>query len=284
MASFIADRNSVTIYLDDGRNMTVWSDHHKFNDIVDFVKRGMFVEAFDAYEAAKQRVTVAIANNSQQNTVQIIGGEVLYKGYPLHNHLTDRIIQMIREGYSDVTPMLRFLENLMNNPSSRAVNELYAFLEYGRLPITEDGHFLAYKKVRDNYTDCHTGKINNKVGQIVEMARNQVDDNCNNTCSSGLHFCSREYLQSFSGSHLMVIKINPADVVSIPVDYNNTKGRCCKYVVVGELEMTDDERNRLEGVYNDDYDFTDDDDADDYCLFCNEKERECVCVVDDKLM
>ena len=29
----------------------------------------------------------------------------------------------------------------------------------------------------------------------------------------------------------MIVKINPADVVAIPTDYNNTKGRCCKYVV-----------------------------------------------------
>jgi hypothetical protein len=33
-----------------------------------------------------------------------------------------------------------------------------------------------------------------------------------------------------------LIKINPADVVSIPSDYNNAKGRCCKYVVVGEIQ------------------------------------------------
>jgi hypothetical protein len=33
----------------------------------------------------------------------------------------------------------------------------------------------------------------------------------------------------------MAIKINPADVVSIPADYDNTKGRCCRYVVASEL-------------------------------------------------
>ena len=33
----------------------------------------------------------------------------------------------------------------------------------------------------------------------------------------------------------MILKINPRDVVSIPVDYNNTKGRACKYEVVDVL-------------------------------------------------
>jgi hypothetical protein len=33
----------------------------------------------------------------------------------------------------------------------------------------------------------------------------------------------------------MLVKINPADVVSIPSDYNNAKGRTWKYEVVGEV-------------------------------------------------
>jgi hypothetical protein len=67
------------------------------------------------------------------------------------------------------------------------------------------------------------------------MNRQDVDDNCNNTCSTGLHFCSLNYLGSFgsSGDPVVILKIDPKDVVSIPVDYNNTKGRCCKYEVVG---------------------------------------------------
>jgi hypothetical protein len=34
----------------------------------------------------------------------------------------------------------------------------------------------------------------------------------------------------------MVVKIHPKDVVSIPSDYNNSKGRACKYTVISELE------------------------------------------------
>jgi hypothetical protein len=37
----------------------------------------------------------------------------------------------------------------------------------------------------------------------------------------------------------MILKINPADVVSIPSDYNNTKGRTCRYEVVGEHIVED---------------------------------------------
>jgi hypothetical protein len=39
----------------------------------------------------------------------------------------------------------------------------------------------------------------------------------------------------------MIVKVFPSDVISIPKDYNNAKGRCCKYEVIGEV--ADYERN-----------------------------------------
>jgi len=142
---------------------------------------------------------------------------------------------MLREGFP-IEPMVMFMDNLYQNPSKRAVDELYGFLERGNLPITPDGHFLAYKRVREDYTDCHTGKMDNSIGQVVEMERYDVDDNKDNTCSTGLHFCSKEYLSGFGGARTVIVKINPADVVSIPSDYNQTKGRACRYEVVGEID------------------------------------------------
>ena len=148
------------------------------------------------------------------------------------------MLDMFREGFS-VTPLVLFLENLMQNPSNRSVTELYRFLERSNMPITPDGHFLAFKKVRDDYKDVHSGTFDNSVGQVVSMERNQVDDDKDRTCSNGLHFCSEDYLANFSGERIMILKINPRDVVSIPSDYGDTKGRCCLYEVIGELENTE---------------------------------------------
>jgi hypothetical protein len=114
-------------------------------------------------------------------------------------------------------------------------------LEKNNLPITSDGHFLAYKKVRKDFKDCHTGTMDNSVGKIVEMERHEVDDNANNTCSNGLHFCSKEYLNHFGGERTVIVKINPADVVSIPTDYDFSKGRACRYEVIGELGVHPDD-------------------------------------------
>ena len=179
--------------------------------------------------AAVQKATQITPNIAIQN------GVVTFKGQSLDNSITTRMLAMLDEGF-DLVPMAHFLENLMSNPSYRAVTELYSFLEKGKMPITPDGHFMAYKAVRANYMDIHSGTFDNSIGQVCEMPRNAVDDDKNRTCSAGLHFCSFEYLPHFAhdNGHVVLVKINPRDVVSIPADYNDTKGRCARYEVVGE--------------------------------------------------
>jgi len=173
-----------------------------------------------------------------QGLISIKDGEVLYDEETFHNALADRLIDMYAEGFP-IDPMLAFIENLMENPSKTSVDEFYLFMENNSLPITPDGYFLAYKKVHEDYTDIYTSKISNQVGQKPTMRRNKVDDKRHNTCSEGFHFCSLEYLPHFGSSQrntdkVMILKINPRDVVSIPSDYNNAKGRCCVYEVIGE--------------------------------------------------
>lgn len=169
--------------------------------------------------------------------VEIVNGVVCYEGEQVHNVIADRILRMMSERFN-VQPLINFLANLMQNPSKQAVDELYLFLEAGNLPITEDGHFLAYKMVRQDYLSHHDGRTDNSIGNMVEMPRNKVDDRRDVTCSYGLHFCSEGYLGKYYGhGRTVILKINPADVVSIPKDYNNAKGRACRYQVIGEMEQ-----------------------------------------------
>ncbi len=69
--------------------------------------------------------------------------------------------------------------------------------------------------------------------------REECDDNPDQTCSRGLHFCAASYLSNYGsgGSRIVVVKINPRDVVAFPRDYNLAKGRACAYQVVGEVPM-----------------------------------------------
>lgn len=168
--------------------------------------------------------------------VKVKGSKFEYNGQVIHNSLTRRIVQMYHEGFP-VDPMVNFLINLMGNPSYTAVNDLYEFLEKNNLPITEDGCFVAYKRIKEDYTDVYTGKIDNSIGNVVSMPRNEVNDDHNRTCAAGLHVCSREYLSHYSGNKIVVVKVNPKDVVAVPKDYNFSKMRVCEYKVESELSI-----------------------------------------------
>ena len=212
------------------KSHTISKTHITYNKVLEAIKAGDWESIPDIIEPKK------VVLNYGQGNVSIQGETLFWKGKELNTGLSVRMIQMLQEGFP-IEPMVNFMENLYKNPSKRAVTELYGFLEKGNLPITPDGHFLAYKKVRANYTDVHSGKFDNSIGQVVEMERHDVDDNKDNTCSTGLHFCSMSYLSSFGGERTVIVKINPADVVSIPSDYNDAKGRTCRYEVIGELDV-----------------------------------------------
>jgi len=49
----------------------------------------------------------------------------------------------------------------------------------------------------------------------------------------------------------MILKISPADVVSIPTDYDGAKGRCCKYEVVAQVNG--DPKDAFAGIVNTEY-------------------------------
>ena len=149
------------------------------------------------------------------------------------NPLILRILEAIVENKKPIF-LMKFFDKLLENPLKTAVDELFLFLEDNDLPITEDGDFLAYKNVGKNYMDCHTGRFDSSIGKIVSMPREDVNPDRKTTCSTGLHFCSQSYLKAYPGEHTMVLKINPKNVVAIPEDYNNAKGRCCEYKVIGE--------------------------------------------------
>jgi len=227
-----------------GTAYNVSPDHPNYIKLLDAARTMNWQKFVDNID-----ITTAI-NTYLTNGVKVEDGMVTYMGDILHNSLTQRIVNFMRNDLP-FNPLVKFLENLLQNPSKRAVDELYDFLEVGELPITEDGCFLAFKNVKADYTDIHSGTFDNSVGKTCEMVRNKVDENKDRTCSYGLHFCSIAYLPHFSdasGGHTMIVKINPADVVAIPADYNNTKGRCCKYVVVGEY--TENWRDKLDNGDN----------------------------------
>jgi hypothetical protein len=225
---FIIQGSNVVVVIDN-KPHTVSKTHITYQKVIDAIKASDWETVKDIIDPKK------IVLNYGAGNVEIQGETLYWKGEVLNTGLAMRMIAMLQEGFP-IEPMVNFMENLYKNPSKRAVTELYGFLEKNNLPITPDGHFLAYKKVRNNFFDVHSGTMDNSPGTVVEMERNKVDDNKDQTCSTGLHFCGMSYLSHFGGERIVIVKINPADVVSIPSDYNEAKGRACRYEVIGELD------------------------------------------------
>jgi hypothetical protein len=210
----------------------------------------MFASAVSAFQSKDWDALMLVIDPSRKfnnlyakyEQIEVKDGSVFVSGDVVRSIVADRIINFLADGI-DCLPIFKFITRLHLNPSKRAVDELYTFLEHKHLPLTETGTFLAYKAVRQDFTDKHTGKFDNSVGNVLEMPRNKVDDDKNVGCSYGFHAGTLAYATNFAGGNdrMVLVEIDPADVVSIPTDCEFQKLRTCRYKVVAEYERPLDE-------------------------------------------
>ena len=235
--------------------------HPGYNKCIEAIKKGNIALFVNSASIPQYLNTIS------QGKVIVKDDKVYYNNEEIHNSICSRIIEQIRQGFK-VDNLIAFLENLMDNPSRNSVEQLYGFLERKNMPITADGCFKAYKSVKraengDIY-DWHTGTVLNNAGCKPKMTRNKVDDDKLKDCSYGYHVGSLEYALNFnSGSNrvMLIVKVNPKDVVSVP-EYNTNKCRVCEYEVIGEYQgplpdLTEEQKETKNHSDFDDYDFDD---------------------------
>lgn len=228
-------------------------------------------------------------------------GVITYEGEELAPVLQERLVRLMKNGFS-CRPLMAFIKNLYENPSNNSVLQLYKFLEHRSLVITDDGFFIAYKSLatytgpdkdgsdgrpltEGDLVDRRTMSIRNNVGDTPTMPRRLVSDNPGSACSTGFHAGSFDFAQDFGGDcPIVLVKINPKDVVSVPNDSSCKKVRVCDYEVVAQYGK--EEPIDKEVLDNDDilsYDAGDDseDEAEDMCSDCHCPESECECFFED---
>ncbi len=168
--------------------------------------------------------------------VHIVDGVVSYGNSPLHNAVVTKLLEFMRSDYP-FEPLAKFLDKLMQNPSKRSVDQLYNYLERYKLPITEEGNFLGYKAVTPDFKDKHTNSIDNHLGANPKMPRNECEDDHNIGCAKSYHLGNIDYVKSFGSAddEVVLVEVNPKDVVSCPIECEYQKLRVCEYKVVGEI-------------------------------------------------
>lgn len=277
MIAYTLTNNSITVVLNN-KVYTVSNGQPHWEPVLDAIRNNDKVKLHAVLSVANTLVTFTEGN------VTIKDNQVFYRNVPLDNYVVEKVLEFSKNKLP-LQPILRFINNLMKNPSRRAVQELYKFLEHKNMPITPDGNFLAYKGVQSDYYSqtagsiivikgkVQDGKIYNGIGEEIEVERNGVCDDKNLGCSSGLHAGSVSYATNFGyGGRVVIVEINPADVVSVPDDCSCQKLRACRYKVVGEYEVP------LDHNYNNSYsqeDWIDEDDNDDNDCHYNSSEEDC---------
>ncbi len=260
------DRWTVVV---DGVSYVFDKEHPKYSDLVN-ATISSDKELFKTFFITSKEIT-----EWSEGNFKLEGGYIRYKGRQLHNVLSDYILGLIK-GSKDYGAMLKFTENLYLNPSFKVVNGLFQFLSHKNMPITSDGCFLGYKAVTGDFKDKWTRTINNSVGQSPRVFRNEVNDDELKDCSYGLHVGSLEYAQGYAnhGDVLVICKVNPVDVVTIPPS-DTRKLRCCGYEVVDLYKAP------LDDVYDDSYDEEEEDDECE-CSYCGNEYCDEDCCEDEE--
>ena len=276
----LSDDSIVVFY--EGKPYSVRKDNANFEPL----KKAIF-EA--RYDDVPQYLDIAKAvEDFVQGDVEVRNEVVYYKGkHRLHGVVVDKLLEMLRSGMKDSTPITNFISALMDNPSSNSVDQLYTFLGYKSLPITPQGMVLGYKGVKQDFysstgnadtivvqgTTNESHQIFNGVGETIEVQRRCVDDNKDHHCSHGLHVGSYDYANSWAGDNgrLLLVEFDPQDAVSVPTDCNFQKLRVSKYKVVADITDSREELDKAvyeanKPIYDpvDDYEIENEDEGRDY--------------------
>lgn len=224
---YIVSNRKITLFLDNEPHL-VETDHPFYARVVHCLKNDLEDELRDLLSSSVPLDELG---------AELVNGQVFWNGKALHNVLVDRIVEQTRMGLG-AEHMLRFLENLMLNPSESSRKELYDFLANRSLPITEDGCFLAYKAVRDDFYDIYSGTVLNTVGSVISMERGEVDPNRDRQCSFGYHVGAIDYVRGYGNTYskYLLVKVNPKDAVAVPLDHGAQKLRVCSYEVLAVLD------------------------------------------------
>lgn len=210
------------------------------------------------------------------SSLSIRDGHIFFGDQRLEETLANHMMSLLDEQNAPKDEKMwrsyvKFLDNLHQNANEDIRKQLFRWMEYENkagngFGITEDGCLVGYKgcggtllEPMSKFTGFaivdgveYNGHIPNKVGSVVQMPRSTVQNDPSIGCSVGLHVGTRDYAVQWAPV-LLLVKVNPRDVVSVPYECDSQKMRVCEYTV---LKVTDaSEEHKMyhgEEISNDD--------------------------------
>jgi len=279
-----------SIFFTDGTTETVNDSHPNFPEIVGaLISKPEGYEEI-VYELANIPATVARKFQDLSDRVTTDGTDIFFDGDPVHNALSQEIIKRLREDAQRAADffsgkantdsvrsekswqaLVKFLENLQQNPNENSRESLYRFIIQHGLTIDKDGYLIAYKGLEADFGSVNkgygivdgeevNGTLYNKPGSVIRFPRKDVDSNSAVGCSQGLHAGTHAYASGWNRGKLVAVRINPRDVVSVPDDSSFSKLRTCQYEVLHEVDPLEE---AVATTGSDSATFWDEDDYDD---------------------
>lgn len=221
-------------------NIGVDENHHNYDKLVECLvdKDGdKFVEYYNAPKVDVQVEEYPELQDHYEDDLVISNGKIFYRGKQVDDAVC-KYVAKLQSMNADITGMKKYIGRMYNNVSEEARDQQFRFINLHHLIIDPEGYVIAYKYVDKNYMDKYSRTISYAVGNVVKMKRSEVDDNSRAGCSRGLHAGSLKYVYSY-GSHddrIVIVRIDPADIVCIPKDCNFQKMRCCRLQVIGDYQ------------------------------------------------
>lgn len=241
---FTLCRDKVVVYLESLKKFATFpKDNEEFSNVYAYIMKP------EATEAGFLEIFLDVADKFIQKYTdgdikEEDNGKIFMNGLEIPDNILSKINELRKAGYSWKQHQ-KFWARCLLNPRKESIVDLFRFIENNNLVITEEGNFLGYKAITRYFKDKHTQTISNKVGETVTMNREDVTFDPKEACSCGLHVACYSYARGFmslySGDRLVIVEVDPKDVVSVPYDSASQKIRVCRYKVIKEVIPDDPE-------------------------------------------
>ena len=249
--------------------------HENFQDILDGLQRQEDVyDLFDPQTALNRKF------EQVTDRVSLKGGRVYFDLVPVEDVVADHIIRSLNEDSGfDPEPHAKFMERLAANPNEHSREHLFKWLKAENFTINADGKIVGYKGVNmgnpGEYKSTRSGPgvyvdgapvkgyVPNQPGSVIQMPRDMVTFDPDQTCSAGLHVGTWGYAKGFAQA-VLEVEVDPADVVSVPSDSGGQKMRVWRYKVIDVVDAPHQSAVKQGAALQPIEDYYDDDDLEDY--------------------